>query len=115
MIPEYPTSITFDARTLSPTRNPATNTVAAASSQTGQTGMPREGVSRRAIQRQRSSTHASGGYASAIAVKTQPWLKNQRETENESSTSRSALRIDSRRRQSTRPSRNSPQNASHTG
>ena len=61
MIPEYPTSITFEARALRPIRNPATKTVAAASTHTGQTGIPRDGVSRRAIHRQRTSTHASGG------------------------------------------------------
>ena len=55
--PAKPTSITLRcASTLSPTRNPARKTAAAASSQTGQTGRPaRGGRSRRAIQTQRPS------------------------------------------------------------
>ena len=47
-------------------------------------------------------------------MKTSPRLKNQSDTENDSSTSRSALRTESGRRQSTRPSRKSAQNESQT-
>ena len=93
--------MTFDARQLSPTLKPARNTVAAASTQTGHTVAPRDGRSSRAIHTQRSSSQSSGGYTSGIAVKTSPRLKNQSETENASAASRSALRIESSRRQST--------------
>src|SRR5919201_1025429 len=89
--------------------------VAAASTHTGHAAAPRGGRSRRAIHRQRASTQRSGGYASGIAVKTSPRLKNQSETENESRTSRSTVRSDSGRRQSTSPSRNSAQKPSQTG
>src|SRR6266446_4306008 len=101
----------FEARTLRPARNPARNTVAAASSQTGQTAAPAGGRSLRAIQTQRRSSHSSGGYASGIAAKTLPWLKNHNETVKETSASRSAFRTERSRRQSTRPSRKIAQNA----
>ena len=74
-----------------PTRKPATKTVAAASTQTGQTAAPRDGRSERAIQTQRTSSQTSGGYTSGIAAKTLPRLKNQSETENDSRTRRSTF------------------------
>src|SRR6478752_7604291 len=95
--------MTFEARMLSPTRKPAMNTVAAASTQTGQTAAPRDGRSLRAIHTQRSRIQRSGGYASDIAAKIRPWLKNHSEAENDSRTSRSALRTESGRRQSKSP------------
>ena len=49
------------------------------------------------------------------AAKTCPWLKNQSETENESSTSRSRFRSESSRRQSASPRRNTAQKPSQTG
>src|SRR5438067_13734251 len=106
--------MTFDERQFNPTRKPARKTVADASTQTGHTTAPRGGRSVRAIHKQRASSHSSGGYASGIARKTFPLLKNQSETERESSTSRSAFRTDSGRRQSARPSRKSAHNPSHT-
>src|SRR6266516_2915398 len=107
--------MTFDARMFRPTRNPATKTVAAASTHTGHAGTPRDGRSVRAIQRHRARSQTSGGYASGIDAKTLPRLKNQSETENDSSASRSTVRIESGRRQSTRPSRKIAQNPSQIG
>src|SRR5262245_35194946 len=106
--------MTFDDRQFRPTRKPARNTVAAASTQTGQTAAPRGGRSPRATQTQRTSSHTSGGYASGIAAKTLPRLKNHNETESDRRTSRSAFRTESGRRQSTSPSRNSAQKLSQT-
>ena len=62
---------------------------------------------------QRASAHASGGYASGIAAKMWPWLKNHSETDSETSASRSTVRRPNGLRQSTSPSRNSAQNESH--
>ncbi len=56
----------------------------------------------------------SGGYASGIAAKMLPRLKNHNETESERSASRSALRIENGRRQSTSPSRKIAHSPSHT-
>src|SRR3954454_2370889 len=47
-------------------------------------------------------------------MKTSPWLKNQSDADREARTSRSRLRTESSRRQSTSPSRNTAQNASQT-
>src|SRR5512146_3499531 len=95
-------------------RKPARNTVIASSTHTGQTGAPRGGRSVPPIQTQRASAHASGGYASDIAAKMWPWLKNRRETESETSANRSTVRRLSGRRQSTSPSKKSAQNVSQS-
>ena len=63
---------------------------------------------------QRASAHASGGYASGIAAKMWPWLKNHSETDSETSANRSTVRRPNGLRQSTSPSRNSAQNESHS-
>src|SRR4051812_6720732 len=95
-------------------RKPARKTVIASSSHTGHTGAPRDGRSVLPTQRQRASAHASGGYASAMAAKMWPWLKNHSETDSETSADRSTVRSPSGRRQSTSPSRNRTQNESHS-
>src|SRR3954468_7444014 len=106
--------MTFEERQFRPTRKPARKTAAAASTQTGQTTSPRGRRSPRATQTQRTSSHSIGGYASGIAAKMLPRLKNHNETDSDSRTSRSALRIDNGRRQSASPSRNRGQSPSHT-
>ena len=53
-------------------------------------------------------------YTSGTAAKTFPRLKNQSETENDSSINRSTLRSERMRRQSARPTRKTPQNASQS-
>ena len=89
--------------------------MAAASTQTGQSG--RHGGSarrRKPIHAVRTRRYTSGGYASGTLVKISPRLKNQSEAENETRTSRSKLRSDSGLRRSASPSRKTAQRPNHT-
>ena len=88
--------------------------MAAISTHTGQTGAPDEGRSRRPIQKQRTSSQTSGGYAADMAAKTCPRLNRSSDTDSETRTSRSRFRSDRGRRQSISPSRKMAQNESHT-
>src|SRR4051812_41542297 len=95
-------------------QNPARKTASAASTQIGHVTAPRGARSRQPIHKQRASSQTSGGYASDADAKTCPRLKNQSETENPSSISRSTLRSASGRRQSTSPKRKTAQKPSQT-
>src|SRR5436189_4510379 len=95
-----------------PILNPPRKTARPIRAQAGQTGAPRLGRPRTPIQTQRASRYASGGYASGALAKTFPLLKNHRDTENDSSTSRSRLRSENGRRRSARPKKKSAQNGS---
>ena len=107
--------MTFELRTLRPMRNPTRKTVADASSQTGHSGRPRSGPPRQADQTILPSRYAIGGYASGTAVKMSPRLKNQSDTENESSTTRSRFRIVNGLRKSASPIRKIAQRPSQIG
>src|SRR5215210_4301851 len=107
--------MTFDARQLSPTRKLTRKMEAATSTHTGHTARPDGARSRQPIHTHRASSQAKPGYRTGIAVKMSPRLKNQSETENDRSASRSRLRSESGRLQSTRPIRNTAQNPSQTG
>ena len=82
------------APTLSPTWKPPRKTVAAASSQTGQSGRDVGGGRSRDADPDRAARagRRGRGRPQDTLLKTRPWLKYQSETENESSTSRSRFR-----------------------
>src|SRR4051795_5837991 len=96
-------------------RKPAPNAVSASRSHTGQTVRPAVARPVTPIHNPRPIRYTSGGYASGALAKMLPRVKNHSETENDSRARGRGARRESGRPQSTSPSRNAAQNASHTG
>ena len=114
--PASPTSITpRGVSTFSPIRNPRRNTAAAASTQVGQTELskPAAPPETRPTARGRAGTRARDRRAGRCGRSPRD-RRRRSETVKPSSTSRSRFRMDSGRRRSASPRRNTRQNASQT-